>query len=512
MADSPTETPTDSAAGAGPSTRRSSRQVPNPNAGQPSSIPRASRGASRVRGVRSRRRDRSPDPAEDPSGSGDPSSSQAPGLSQTPGHSQTMATFGTLTETPTGALSTPVAKSTSKSKKEMTLEELYPDAALELTRAHVKHVIDKGSLTYISFTFKEFGKPSDEEYVAMKDVAEFEFRKHFIGMGTNKCVFYCIKKALPNVDLSSTVSRELRKHLLSRYADWKFDLVSDRIYAYVLDQLAQFGSQLDHDPNTKAGEDALAEFFGPRIDANLFKGLYGEANYKVLDVDLVFAEENRKKLAFWYLKQVLVNLFLRTVPLVKEELRLNKASGKDGAPTPWAARLPRNSTFVVADTLRKHVQDFFDRIPTNTMFSTVEMKYFPWKRYTDEAKKRIAVSAEGAARKLLASELADQEMRIRTPPPPAGTPFGSPFGSGASQQPGSGQGRRQIISPIPLALGRSRSDSHPSPLDSCELDDANESYTDFNMDAESDTDMTERSISPSIRIMERASKYAAAYH
>lgn len=112
----------------------------------------------------------------------------------------------------------------------MTLAEAYPDVLLPATRANIKKIIDSGSLNYIAYTFKKFGQPTEDEIIAMKDVVEWEFRKHFIGLGTNKGAFQAIKTALPNVDMSSDICRDLRKHLIQRFGDWKFDLVSNSIY------------------------------------------------------------------------------------------------------------------------------------------------------------------------------------------------------------------------------------------------------------------------------------------
>lgn len=41
-------------------------------------------------------------------------------------------------------------------------------------------------------------------------------------------------------------------------------------------------------------------------------------------VDRVFAEENRSHLAYWYFRQIIMNLCLKVLILVKNELALNK--------------------------------------------------------------------------------------------------------------------------------------------------------------------------------------------
>lgn len=112
----------------------------------------------------------------------------------------------------------------------MTLLEKYPDIKLPVTRANIKKIIDTNSLGYILHKFKSFGTVDENALIFMKDVSEWEFRKHFIGLGTNKCVFQAIATSLPNVDLESDVARNLRTYLNNRFADWKFELLNERLY------------------------------------------------------------------------------------------------------------------------------------------------------------------------------------------------------------------------------------------------------------------------------------------
>lgn len=88
--------------------------------------------------------------------------------------------------------------------------------------------------------------------------------------------------------------------------------------------LKQFGTQLSVDPESTAGKTALMKFFGTRVDANLFKNLYGEVHCKVINADLVFNEANKGRLAVWYFKQVIVNLCFKTLGLVRSEIERNK--------------------------------------------------------------------------------------------------------------------------------------------------------------------------------------------
>lgn len=125
----------------------------------------------------------------------------------------------------------PVEQPTSMNTlPQLTFEQTYPEVTLPIERANIKLLIDGGKLNSVSYGWKTFSKPTEEELTAMKNVTEWEFRKHFIGLSTNKCVFQVIKATLPNVSLSSDVACEIRQHLLRKFDVWKFDLLSDRCY------------------------------------------------------------------------------------------------------------------------------------------------------------------------------------------------------------------------------------------------------------------------------------------
>lgn len=229
------------------------------------------------------------------------------------------------------------------------------------------------------------------------------------------------------------------------------------------------------------------------------------------------------------------------------------------------ARLPKNTKFDFDIVLRKKVTDFFDAIPTHDDFQNVELNQFPWYKYGNDSKKAAAVSAEGAAPKRLASEIARAEMTITTPPPAAGTPFGSVHGSGSARGSGQGSGGRlpggQQVSSIPLQLGRQSPRTGPSPLgrdipasrgggsqgqgssqrgggsgggaiysmdgtydydDQADYDDDESSFeSGINMagvdsDADADVDdsqtLRQASMSPTLQYMERTSRYHGGYH
>ncbi|KAI0470228.1 hypothetical protein F4859DRAFT_522709 [Xylaria cf. heliscus] len=375
----------------------------------------------------------------------------------TPGPSHTPAPFPALTPIP---LSTPAPASaaSTKSKKEMTLEEAYPDVFKEPTRAN----------------FKQYGQVTSDEFNAMKDIAEFEYCKYFIALGTNKMVFAAIKKTFPNVELDSTTACDLRKHLFERFGDWKYELITNT-YGYTFSMIKGFTSQLQVNVDTPEGRSTVVRFFSARIDANLFKNLYGQANCRVLRVDEIFEDRNKAKLC----------------------------SGPDGTAFEWPGRNLRYSRFVQDVQLRKNVADLFDMMPTNSTYSSVELNQFLWHRYGDDNKKRTAQSAEGAAPKRLASEIADREILGGIPLnlgglSHAGTPSGSgqrgPLGRDPPSRHGSG----------PPGSGSSRHStnfSYDGPYD--DLSDMGET---------DDDDLTERgSLSPTIQLMERSSRYQGAY-
>ncbi|KAI1407699.1 hypothetical protein F5Y13DRAFT_174108 [Hypoxylon sp. FL1857] len=195
-----------------------------------------------------------------------------------------------------------------------------------------------------------------------------------------------------------------------------------RIYAYVLEQIGQH-PHLGLDNANNLDIPTLTKFFEDRVDADLFTRIYGATHSAVLDLHLVFDEPN-KGLAFWFIQQILVNLCIRTLPIVYSEMEMNKTTGENGTPLRWNARLSQNSPFVFNHQLRNDVAEFFNVIPTHDDFKDVELDQFPWSPYgSGTSKRRLAPSKFGSKR--LASDIANKEMIITKPPPPAGPPFPS---------------------------------------------------------------------------------------
>ncbi|OTB07590.1 hypothetical protein M426DRAFT_240926 [Hypoxylon sp. CI-4A] len=302
---------------------------------------------------------------------------------------------------PMGSRPTGVTKSTREERErpqgerelipKKTFEEVYPDAAKPFTRKNMKQVIESGSLDSTSYVFDKSGPNSltAGEFATMKNATEFEFRKHFIGMGTNKGVFACIKKVLPSLSLSSVICAVLRRHLIARYDAWKQEFLFQQAYRFVWDQIHQNPSELKNDPQTEAGETFLAKFFALRADANVFKLLYGQGKRdNPIDIDDMYTDENVGKLPAWYFGQIVVNICLRMVPLVKDELKLNETTRFGGGPTMWDEHLPKDTTFVFNKAMRQDIEEYFDRMPTHDCFAMVEMDQFPWKDYMEELEKK----------------------------------------------------------------------------------------------------------------------------
>ncbi|XXH00748.1 hypothetical protein Hte_007098 [Hypoxylon texense] len=304
----------------------------------------------------------------------------------------------------------------------MTLEQAYPEVTLPIERKSLKLLIDGEKLNCVSYEWKTFGKPAEARLAAMKDVAEWEFRKHFVGFSTNKFVFQLIKEILPNVSLSSNVARDIHQHLLEKFDEWKSDFLYNRCYAWVRERYRKYQQKLDEiDQATEEGRKALKTFFDERTGSTLFKQLYG-AHCEVLDVNLVFAKVYKNKLPIWYFQQLLPFLCAKMLLLVKSEWQKNLTTGTNGGPCPWSAQLPENTAFVQDHDLRSYVSKLFDSLGSHKDFETVELDIFPW-NHGGQSKLEVARAAKGAAPTDVVSNFINKELVITSTPPPAGRAY-----------------------------------------------------------------------------------------
>ncbi|KAI1758574.1 hypothetical protein GGR53DRAFT_472254 [Hypoxylon sp. FL1150] len=292
----------------------------------------------------------------------------------------------------------------------VTLEEVYPEVNLPVDRKNLRFLVKGEKLNSVSYEWKTFGKPDESELYAMKAVAVWEFRKHFIALSTNKFAFQLIKTSLPNVSLSSDVARDIYQHLLEKLDEWKFDFLYNRCY-----HQASFDG---FDQTTSKGRKALETYFAKHTNYTLFKKLYGAAHCQVLDVRLVFAQVYKNKFPKWYFEQVLPFLCAKILLLVRSEWHKNLTTGINGGPCPWIPRIP-NARFVQDLELRNNISTLFDNLGTHEKFEDVELNIFPWKFCYDPTEE-TAVNAKGAAPTDDDLNFINKELTVTSTPPPAG--------------------------------------------------------------------------------------------
>ena len=124
-----------------------------------------------------------------------------------------------------------------------------------------------------------------------------------------------------------------------------------------------------------AGGNELDNFFRVRIDKDLIERLYGAKTCKVLDVQRLCSQYGRQGIAFWFVEQLLINVFCRVLDIVKAEIALN-GSGRSPQSVARSRRLSDNDER--ASEPREILSKYLRQVPIDPVFQSVELDDFPW--------------------------------------------------------------------------------------------------------------------------------------
>jgi hypothetical protein len=122
------------------------------------------------------------------------------------------------------------SKLSGKSKLGKSLEECYPEAFLDVTRANAAYLADEPDIN-ITYPWQiDTNPPSSKDEADMKNKIDWEMRKVFFVYGTNSFACTVTRNLFPHIDTRTMTFRKLRDYANELFKNWKHELLYGGFY------------------------------------------------------------------------------------------------------------------------------------------------------------------------------------------------------------------------------------------------------------------------------------------